>query len=155
MLQHKFIFITVNYYLCCRIKLHLFILLNQMRRNYELGRYLYCSSSSKNSTLRNNDGQNRDTSSLSLFEQSKWCYRNNRGIFSWYGKVIWFGKGSAQGEQVESIEEKQADQFDSASEEEDDFFPTSTSNIASLNVGSLFLGGCLCRIGWWIKILNE
>ena len=155
MLQHKFVFITVNYCLCCRIKLHLFILLNQMRRNYELGRYLYCSSSSKNSTLRNNNGQNRDTSSLSLFEQSKWCYRNNRGIFSWYGKVIRFGKGSAQGEQVESIEEKQADQFDSASEEEDDFFPTSTSNIASLNVGSLFLGGCLCRTDWWIKILNE
>ena len=40
---------------------------------------------------------------------------------------------------VESTEEEQADQFDSASERQDDLLETVTNNVANLDQGSLFL----------------
>ena len=53
--------------------------------------------------------------------------------------------------EVESTEEKQADQFDSASEEEDDLLPTSTINVARLVEGSLFLVSRSSRFGRSVK----
>ena len=47
--------------------------------------------------------------------------------------------------EVESTEEEQEDQFDSASEEEDNLLSTSVSNVTSLDKESLFLVGCSSR----------
>lgn len=49
-----------------------------------------------NSTQRNNKLQSRGIPSLSVFQQNKWEDRNNRSIFSWYGKAIWHEKWRAK-----------------------------------------------------------
>ena len=76
--MQKVVLITVNYCLCCRKKLHLFIFLCQMRRNGELGPI---------AILERFFNEQYAKSLLSLFQQNKWGCRNNRGLFSWYGMV--------------------------------------------------------------------
>ena len=49
--------------------------------------------------------------------------------------------------EIESTEEEQVDQFDTASEREDDLLETLTNNVASLGEGSLFFVGCSSRFG--------
>ena len=49
--------------------------------------------------------------------------------------------------ELENTEEEQADQFDSASKEEDDLFETWTNNVANLDEGSFFYVTRLSRFG--------
>ena len=95
-LLQKIVLITINYHLCSQKKLYLFILLYQMRRNYELGPILDSSSSSTNNTLRNNNGQTGTlphylySNKISEFAETTEAYSADMV------KVIWRGKRSAK-----------------------------------------------------------
>ena len=94
----------------------------------------------------------------SCIQQNKWGCKNNRGLFSWYGKIIWRGKlvlkrdwatssawsGEHRGRASRSIW--------LCKWREDDLLETLTNSVAKLDEGSHFFVSCSSRFCWSIEV---
>ena len=147
----------MNYCSCCPKKLHLFILLYQVKGNCKLGPITILEQFVKEQYAKKTIMARTGTFSHYLYSnkisevtETTEGYSTNVVSSSYAEKEVPNETEHHKVTEVEITDEQQIDEHDSASEEDDNLLPTSTSNVSSLDKGSLG--------GWWfvdIRSINQ